>query len=382
MSNKPRTPSIRSIAIQTVGGTPARKGFNLQDHVAASYCIRMMSDEQLKEIWCETHDDITLIWQRRQGEEVEFVQVKSEEPNQLWSIARLCLQDSASKKKDGTSIFERSLAHHCCSEPCWFRIATSRDVMEELKSLTLLINSPERTGARALLDGLALQIEKKLGGFKSPNGEGCSFWVSRTHREVVQGVESVEPRNIVALTRELERIGGGLVIDQITELYRKLVRLAYDAGLTPSAEAKKLKRPEVLSWITRTAEALAHPASISGTRLANKMKAAKLPPDAVDSARETRWLYRQRVLVDPYSSPSDYKLVRGEVVASLNSLRARLDSGDILDDGPAFHARCLGKLDDIYSSQPSAKKLGLAFLQGCMYDVTDRCGHRFLRVSA
>ena len=184
------------------------------------------------------------------------------------------------------------------------------------------------------------------------------------------------------MAKELERTGIALAIDQVNELYRKLVRLVFDAGLATSAEAKKLKRAQVLDWTAKAASALEHPASASGSRLAGKMNAANLPPETVDSAQEIRWLYRQRILEDQYSSPFEYKLVRGEVVSTLNSLRARLDSGELPDDGPAFHKRCLSKLDEIYFSRPSAQKLGLGFLQGCMYDTTDRCGHRFLRVSA
>src|ERR1039457_1735142 len=67
MSQMPQPPkSIHALAIPTTGGTPARIGFNLQDHVGASYCIRMMSDAHLKEIWCEAHDDITAIWGKAQ----------------------------------------------------------------------------------------------------------------------------------------------------------------------------------------------------------------------------------------------------------------------------------------------------------------------------
>ena len=382
MSTSRPIPSIHAIPIETVGGTPARRGFNLQDHVAASFCIRMMLDDQLKEVWCEAVDDITLIWQRGLGEEVEFLQVKSEEPNQLWSVAMLCQQDSERKQRSGTSIFERSLGHHSCSEPCWFQVITSRDVMKELKPLTLQFNSLERAQAEVLLGTLALKIEKNFSGFKSPNGGGCVFWVQRTKWEVVHSVEFVESRNLIELAKELERTGIALAIDQVNELYRKLVRLVFDAGLATSAEAKKLKRAQVLDWTAKAASALEHPASASGSRLAGKMNAANLPPETVDSAQEIRWLYRQRILEDQYSSPFEYKLVRGEVVSTLNSLRARLDSGELPDDGPAFHKRCLSKLDEIYFSRPSAQKLGLGFLQGCMYDTTDRCGHRFLRVSA
>jgi hypothetical protein len=91
MSETPQQPSsIHALALPTVGGTPARTGFNLQDHVAATYCVRMVLEQGIKEIWCEAHDDITVLWDASAGEEVEFVQVKNEDPDQLWSFALLC----------------------------------------------------------------------------------------------------------------------------------------------------------------------------------------------------------------------------------------------------------------------------------------------------
>ena len=49
----------------------------------------MLLDPMLNEVWCETYDDIVLIWGGKDGELVEFVQVKSELPSGLWSIAKL-----------------------------------------------------------------------------------------------------------------------------------------------------------------------------------------------------------------------------------------------------------------------------------------------------
>src|SRR5437764_2305275 len=108
MTHKPQFLSIHEIPLPTTGGIPARKGFDLQDHVAASYCIQMISETRIKEVWNEAHDDVTLIWQTGTEEEVEFIQVKSNELDQLWSIALLCQRDSSAKTKEGTSIFDRS----------------------------------------------------------------------------------------------------------------------------------------------------------------------------------------------------------------------------------------------------------------------------------
>src|SRR5207253_2093700 len=141
-----------------------RKGFDLQDHVAARYCIEMIRDDRILEVWCEAHDDVIVIWKTAMGEEVEFIQVKGLELDQLWSLAKLCEQDASSKKKTGTSIIERSLGQHRCVEPCRFRLVTSRPVMDELKVLTIKLESSARAAAKPLMDALAAKLTAKIDG--------------------------------------------------------------------------------------------------------------------------------------------------------------------------------------------------------------------------
>ena len=365
----------------TTGGTPARTGFYLQDHVAAGYCIRIIFEAELKEIWCEAHDDLTILRDGGTGELVEFVQVKNEELDQLWSLARLCQPDSKVKTKAGTSVLERSLAQNSCAEPCSFRIITSRDVNSDLKPLLYALNSAERKSSKAAIDALIVEAEKKVNGYLSPNGKGCSFWFHNASWEVVYTVDAVEDRNLVTLGKALEKLGLFLLVDQVNELYRKLVRLTFDAALSRTREGKKLKRDTVLQFIQKHAEELVHPAPVSGTRVTDKMKAASLSAEAIDAANRTRYRYRQAVLTDKYSAPREYNRVEDEVVARLSSLLSKLDSGELLDSGPQFHSRCHSSLEELFNSDSTAKHLGLAFLQGCMYNITDRCSHRFLRVS-
>src|SRR5262245_14148823 len=107
------------------GGQIARSGFSFQDHVAAHLALEMIADASLREVWCETQDDVTLIWQTNPSSiEVEFVQVKSNDLNQLWTAAKVCERDkpkesqSASGKDGaGRSIIERSFANDRCLEP-------------------------------------------------------------------------------------------------------------------------------------------------------------------------------------------------------------------------------------------------------------------------
>jgi hypothetical protein len=129
--------SIHDLQPLEEGGSIARQGFLYQDHVAASFCIEMLSDKRLTEVWCETEDDVTLIWQIDGTALVEFVQVKATELDQLWTVALLC-------NGDEKSIVARSIAHDRCAERCCFRIVTRQNVSLEVRPLLLLRDHSNR----------------------------------------------------------------------------------------------------------------------------------------------------------------------------------------------------------------------------------------------
>lgn len=380
--HKTPPPSIRAIALPTTGGIPARLGFNLQDHVAATFCISMIGNSQIKEVWNEAHDDVTLILSDKEAEEVEFVQVKGHELEQLWTIAKLCEPDGSSKTNDGTSIFERSLSRHCCSEPCRFRIVTSRPVKDELEPLTFPLGSSERNAAKEKLEIIDAELEKRFGAFRSFCETDCKFWTANTYWDVVHSIEAVESKNLIAFEKSLEALGHWLLSDQRQELYKKLVRKMWDAAMATQAIEKQITRDHLLGWLADAINSIAAVPTISGEKLAQKMNDAHLAQDIISAAQESRMHYRRATLGDSYSSPGSVNSVRAEVTARLAALRARIDAGEIADDGLVFHSKCLEELEQIYNSFPGAKELGLAFLHGCMYSITDRCGHRFRRVTA
>ena len=103
-------PSIHSLRPLESGGTISRGGFIYQDHVAVSFLLDMVADELLEEVWCETHDDITLLKRGYNGQEVEFVQVKNVVLDSLWSPARLCQREKTNANTDGygSSLLEKS----------------------------------------------------------------------------------------------------------------------------------------------------------------------------------------------------------------------------------------------------------------------------------
>lgn len=387
MATAPTPQSIHDLVPLERGGEISRLGFDVQDHVAAGFVILMLECPELLQVWCETHDDITLIWQVPTGEEVEFVQVKSNELDQLWSIAKLCERDTKEGNgKDGTSIYERSLANDRCAEPCRFRLVTSRPVNADLTVLTLPHSAPDRTIRQADVDALVTSIESRADGFVSTNGNGPAFWLQRVHWDVRHSIESVKNANLDKLRRLVEQQGGYLFSDQLDDLYSTILTMVRTAGLAKwgvDPSKKKFIKQSVVDWFTKELSRRLHsiPAT-GGAAVAAKMKDASIVEAEIESSLESRRLYIAERLKPQYLSLSEREHVEGEVAATLHALRALLDAGDLPDSGVDFHAKCISALQDLQKRLTTSRPVPLAFLIGCMYSIADRCTHRFRRASA
>jgi hypothetical protein len=390
-------PSIRDLPPVETGGSDGRRGFDLQDHVAACFCIRMLTDPRLKEVWCENQDDVTLIWESGSGERVEFVQVKNNQLDGLWSVARLCERETAQPrssdpamktpskkvKRVGTSILERSLAYDRCHEPCSFRIVTSWQINKELQLLSF--GAEYRATVPEALTSLVAALRQHVSDFTSPNGRDCAFWAAETTWEVVDSIQSLRSRNILAFGQYVASQGEFVAPDQVEELYMRLVAKVADASRADwrtDREKKRIGRDTLVSWVTDAVQEAVHPGSKGGRKLRTKMKKAMLPKDSIDSAVEERARYREEMLAQRYFTSTEYRAIEGEIVSLLHSLRTQLDSGMCDDPGIGFHARCRSTLESFRESLPPDRRPPASFVHGCMYDITDRCTHRFIRATA
>jgi hypothetical protein len=377
--------SIYNLAPLESGGVVARAGFTFQDHVAASFCLEMMTNYNLKEVWCETQDDITLICGVNQPEEVEFIQVKDIKFDHLWSVAELCKREKTARNPNGlgTSILEKSLAHDRCCEPCRFRMITSWQVNKDLKILTLPLKSPARRAPNDKITALCVEVKKYVPDFKSENGNDSSFWIKRVFWQVGYDKDVVKRKNIQNLIDFVSDRGEYLAPQQIEErIYPRLlqkVREAAEADWKVDPEAKKIGQDEFMDWLQRVLGEVELSASVSaGKDMQHKMEDASLPPDYIVAAQEERRRYRQEILTSQYLDVSDRELIVGEVYAELEHLRSKLDIGK-LAEGIAFYEACLEKLKELQESLPTKLPPPLFFLDGCMHDIADRCGHRYRR---
>lgn len=382
MNSTPQPKSYHDLPPLERGGVEARKGFEFQDHVAAGMLIEMLANDELLEVWCETHDDITLIWDGASVQEFEFVQVKALTLDQLWSVAKLTERKRKNKSGvEGTSILERLLSNDRGAEPSQFRIVTTLPPNEELSFLQLRFDSPDRKSALADSADLVADLEKRTDNFTSENGNGIRHWLENTSWDVWQSEKSTANSNKLRLQRVALNRGFHLFPDQLDEVYAEFLALARKAavadwGNTP--DEKKITKAKLSSWFDTQLQARVHPAPTAGTNLEKKLQRAGIAGGDITACLETRQHYLAERYSPKYLSLTDLQLVEGEVGARLHSLRAQLDAGDLDDDGRKFHAECLTALEQL---RPTLPDTPLSIMQGCMYNIADRCVHRFRRAT-
>ncbi len=378
MASQDQSVSIHQLDPLESGGERARQGFSFQDHVAASLYLAMVEKSELKEVWCETQDDITLIWNHEGCETVEFVQVKDGFGKQLWSVAALCGGDK------GKSLLEKSLQYDRCSEPCLFRIVTAQDTNADLRILTHPRDSGHRTKPNVHAEICAKAL-KSVGDFKSANGHDVSYWIPLVHWQVAHDIDAVYNNNLLKLMKIADDLGALIASDQCDEVYRRILVRAMDAAKASykdNPEDKKCGKTEFTHWLQNVIDEItsARP-ECGGQRMADKMKQACLPDDMIDAAHVVRRRYINMLRNPKYLDLSDLKYAEGEVFAALQHLKSQLDCGEVPDEGAEFHHRCLDRLRQLREQLPTEPRPSQFFLDGCMYSVTDRCIHRFRRAT-
>ncbi len=402
--------SIHDLPPIEIGGTIARRGFAVQDHVAASHCLDMIENAALTQVWCETQDDVTLLWRDNSGDVVEFVQVKANEFDQLWSIAKLLEKEkhdvsddfteedsdvsqiidgkntivdkTKRKKKNGHCILEKSLQYDRCKETVRFQIVTTRPVKEELSHLSEPLDSKNRDKTNPKYLNLIEKLKERLADFKSANGNDYTFWVDRVFWRCVHSLDSLRQANLWRLSGMVQNLGQFLATDQIEELYNRLLIKVYDGGIAQwgtESGKKKILRDDLRAWFSEAVQNAVHPGQHgTGKRLEEKLRDAGIAHDQFEAISEMRHRYRLERLTPKYASQNGSNL-ESQIRAKLMTLRANLDGRLLEVDGVTFHAMCINEINDVCKTINESETPVTENLYGCMYDLADRCIHRFVR---
>ena len=382
-ADEPEWPSVEDTAPEEEGGPIARGGFDYQDEIAVSFLLEMIEKPQLLRVHCETHDDIVLIWIDVDGANTaEFVQVKGELSRQLWSPAMLCNRE---KGRVGTSIFDKFLGKDKHSEQSAFRMVTRRPAGDELKLLTYDKTLAVRDLSAPAMIELKTAIEDKVKGHTSPKGNGTDYWLKRCFWDECQSEDDARHQNLVKVMRLAKCAGVDLLIDQADVLLNDLRRIAREAGVAKWATHKHIKiitRTHLLSWWKpRIASMALGGDGASGGKLQAKMRDASLTDSQVRMALDLRLDYAREVRTPKYMQDDESDQLQRKVKSAVNSLQADYIAGNLKVSASEFHALCLRRVKEIAAEVNSSNSNLEDYVQGCLYDITDRCLLQFARSS-
>jgi hypothetical protein len=230
---------------------------------------------------------------------------------------------------------------------------------------------------------LADELHKRFPGIRSPKGNGAHYWIKHCYWDERHSELAVKKDNLLRLMKISASQGTPLLPDFAESLLDELriwVGRAGAARWHPNRDAKIITRSALLAWWERRVrEILEGAASPSGGNLSGKMRAASLTDEMVRIALELRRDYASEIRTPRFLDLDESARLQSRVKAELASLRARFVAGQISVDGAAYHALCLNRMDAVNVEHSVGTQDRSAFLKGCMYDITDRCLHRFAR---
>lgn len=392
-TSTPSYPSIHEdIAPLETGGVVARDGFLFQDHVAAKWCLEMLSANALVEVRCESQDDVLLIWLDNGCEVVEFVQVKGALFDQLWSVAKLCERRQPSSSngsnraaiESSLSIIEKLIANDRFFQFSRFRIVTRQRVNSQLACLVEMLGSPARISYQEELSSLQEELQRKLPNLRSPKGNGVDYFVANVKWDVEYDIDAIERRNHLEINVIAESRGLTLLSSQISYIYEKLLSKVQNAASMDwraNVPGKKITRIQFELWFNTIVEE-AKSAIISSeiAIIEKKIEHANLPHDYIGPAVDALEAYRTERLTPRYYDSSGRQSIDREVYAELHELLAQFDAGCLGESNANFLVQCQDKLRELRDNLPYDPKPSKAYMYGCMYFITGRCEHRFSRV--
>ncbi len=377
--------SIDDAPPENLGGVYARQGFSYQDDVAAHFLIDMLVNNELIEVRCETNEDITNIWIRNGKRVAEYVQVKAEHLNQLWTISKLAHRKKSTTNPAGigTSILEKNFWWDKYIEDSLFRIVTCRQVSGELKPLTYdrSANIRNEVGNN---NAIYEELENKFGEIKSDKLNSLKFWVENAEWLVLVD-DSIKEINKAKLNTNLHKLGIEANPEKLDEIYDALRTLAKDkAELGKEAWTdKKITKEFLVEFIKNTNEPF--PDKSKSEKLEEKILAAGLDDTYVQTAKAQQMDYLKNKRQSRYFTSDETSKIDSAILSRLHGLRSSLDSGELTDSPTGFYNRCLKEIKEAgkcVGLSGSDSDLANAYYEGCMHEVTSRCLHRYKKVTS
>ena len=181
------------------------------------------------------------------AETVEYIQVKSSEPDKLWSVADMCANRT-------DSLCAKSLARDRFKEISQFRIVTLRAVTSKLSMLTYPCYGPGRETSCGAFAKLSAAMQGKLPDLVSQKGNGIDYWLEHCLWEVRHDDDNIRRANLLRIMRLAAKQGVVLLPEQAETIEDELRSWAYDAGRAfwiPDKAKKIISRADMRFMVER-----------------------------------------------------------------------------------------------------------------------------------
>ena len=377
--------SIDDAPPEDLGGVYARQGFAYQDDVAAHFLIEMLVNDELKEVRCETNEDITNIWIHNGNRVAEYVQVKAEHIDQLWTISKLVQRKTSTTNPNGigTSILEKNFSWDKYKEESLFRIVTCRQISSELKALAYKRCNEIRKG-KDNNDKVYQELIGKLGEVKSNKQNDLSFWVENAEWLVLDD-DSIRDINKAKLNTNLHQLGIEAKPEKLEEIYDALRALAKEKAELGKEnwKEKKITKEHLIEFIKSTIEPF--PDKSKSEKLEKKILDAGLDDTYVQTAKEQQRDYLKNKRQSRYFTSDETSKIDSAILSRLHCLRSSLDSGELADSPAIFYNRCLKEIKEVgekLAPPDFDSDVANAYSEGCMHEITSRCMHRYKKVTS
>jgi len=162
----------------------------------------------------------------------------------------------------------------------------------------------------------------------------------------------------------------------IYDSFRSLAKETAEFGVDKWKQ-KRISRDHLLAQLKTWIDP--YPGISKTKHLERKLWAAGLDNVCVDAAKDHQRFYLQKKRSAQYFAIEHAEDIEQQVLDRLHSLRSSLDSGEIRANGVQFHDLCLKEVRGLQPSHGPNSSLIPSYLAGCMYEITGRCRHRFVR---
>jgi hypothetical protein len=256
-------------------------------------------------------------------------------------------------------------------------------VVNDLAILSLPRGAVGREPNGKRMIALRTDIDNRCAGTCSKKGNRSAFWLNNCLWDVRHGQQEIAKANLLALLR-LAWGEQRLVLPEQGEVLlvelRSRAKTAGEARWEPNRDRKIITRGALRTWWDkRTAELLAGAEAPAGGKLADKLREVGAADEIVALALEMRRDYAGTMRTPRYMVDGETERLQARVKSEMMTLRTQYAAGQIDPDGLGFLSLCQERLEAVNRDRPVGAEDRTAFLYGCMYDIADRCLHRFTR---